>query len=270
MRAHLPRFSGFSSRGGSFFPSALKEIAVALHLSPCTVETHKYDKMRALRVDTTAALIRFALEHAEPGIWTRLRIFPDPTTRTFPLAAPYFYGPYFPYFSATGQSSPTVTSSNPTVRKPRRDGAPAIDPMADHQRPRVVLADDHPAVAHQLHDLLEPEFEVVATVGDGNALVVAAAAHRPNVIVTDLAMPGLDGIAATRLIRADDPNTRIVVVTVHQDARLVACGLAAGALGFVAKVDAGDDLVRAVRAAIRGERFVSARAGNAEPDRRAT
>lgn len=138
---------------------------------------------------------------------------------------------------------------------------PAIDPMADPQRPRVVLADDHPAVAAQLRGLLEPEFEVVSTVGDGNALVAAAIAHRPDVVVTDLAMPGRDGIAAARLIRADQPDARIVLVTVHHDAGLVARGLAAGAIGFVAKVDAGDDLARAVRAALRGEQFVSARAG---------
>jgi two-component system, NarL family, response regulator DesR len=133
--------------------------------------------------------------------------------------------------------------------------------MADHKRPRVVLADDHPAVAGQLLGLLEPEFDVVATVGDGNALVAAIAAHRPDVIVTDVAMPCLDGIAACRLIRTQDPDARIVFVTVHQDAGLVARGLAAGALGFVAKVAAGEDLARAVRAALRGERFVSSRVG---------
>jgi DNA-binding NarL/FixJ family response regulator len=143
----------------------------------------------------------------------------------------------------------------------RRDGAAAIEPMAEHIRPRVVLADDHPAIAGQLRGLLEPEFEVVATVGDGNALVVAVAAHRPDAIVTDLAMPGLDGIAASRLIRARDPDARIVIVTVHQDAGLVAKCQAAGALGFVTKVAAGEDLARGVRAALRRERFVSSRLG---------
>ena len=133
--------------------------------------------------------------------------------------------------------------------------------MAEHQRPRVVLADDHAAVAALLRGLLEPEFEVVATAGDGNALVAAVAAHRPDAIVTDVAMPGLDGIGAARLIRAWDPDARIVLVTVHQDTGLVARGLATGALAFVAKVDAGEDLARAVRAALRGEQFVSSRAG---------
>jgi two-component system response regulator DesR len=137
--------------------------------------------------------------------------------------------------------------------------------MADHKRPRAVLADDHPAVARQLRGLLEPEFEVVATVGDGNALVAAVAAHRPDVIVTDVAMPGLDGTAAARLIRAGDPDVRIVIVTVHWDAGLVARASAAGALGFAAKVSAGEGLAAAVRAALRGEQFVSSGRGDEPP-----
>jgi DNA-binding NarL/FixJ family response regulator len=124
-------------------------------------------------------------------------------------------------------------------------------------RARVLLADDHAAVAEQLRGVLEPEFEIVATVGDGRALVEAAEALRPDVIVADIAMPVLDGIAAARAIRRQRPDARIVLVTIHGEAELVQQGLAAGALGYVLKLSAGEELVAAVRAALRGQRHVS-------------
>ena len=126
-------------------------------------------------------------------------------------------------------------------------------------RPRVLLAEDHPGVAEQLRRLLEPEFEVVATVGDGGALLSAADETRPDVVVTDIMMPGLDGITATAALLARRPGTRVVLVTVHDDVELAERGYAAGALACVLKLTAADELVPAVRAAIRGERQVSPR-----------
>jgi DNA-binding NarL/FixJ family response regulator len=122
------------------------------------------------------------------------------------------------------------------------------------KRARVLLADDHEAVARQLRAVLEPEFEVVATVGDGLALLEAAERLRPDVIVTDVAMPRLDGIAAARELLRRDPGARVVFVTVHGDPALVEQGLAAGALAYVLKHAAGEELLPAVRAALRGER----------------
>jgi len=124
-------------------------------------------------------------------------------------------------------------------------------------RARLLLADDHAAGAEQLRGVLEPEFEVAATVGDGRALVEAADAIRPDVIVTDVGMPCLDGIAAALMILQKDPRARIVFVTGHAEAELLRRALAAGALGYVLKPAAGDELVVAVRAALRGERHVS-------------
>ena len=126
-------------------------------------------------------------------------------------------------------------------------------------RPRVVLAEDHAPVAEQLRKLLEPEFDVVATVVDGDALIRAADELRPDVIVTDIVMPGLDGIAATATLLAKNPDTRIVLVTAHEDSELTERGYAAGALANISKHDAGRELVPAVRAAVRGERYVSPR-----------
>ena len=124
-------------------------------------------------------------------------------------------------------------------------------------RPRILLADDHVANAELICSLLQPEFEVVAQVHDGNALVLAAEALSPDVIVSDVSMPDLDGIAAAAIILRRNPAARIVFVTVHGDPLVVRRGLATGALGYVLKLSAGEDLVAAVRAALRGERHVS-------------
>jgi DNA-binding NarL/FixJ family response regulator len=124
-------------------------------------------------------------------------------------------------------------------------------------RPRVLLAEDHEGMAEQLRKVLEVEFEVVATVADGHALLRAEEEFSPDVNVTDIMMPGLDGIAATAALIARRPGTRIVLVTVHDDPELAERGYAAGALAYVLKHSAGHDLVPAVRAAMRGERSAS-------------
>ena len=121
----------------------------------------------------------------------------------------------------------------------------------------MLLADDHKETAEQLHELLRPHFDVVAVVADGQALVSAAARLAPEAIVTDISMPGLDGIEACALIRRSNPDARVVLITVHSEPMLVEGGLAAGALGYVLKDAAGDDLVAAVHAALGGERYVS-------------
>ena len=123
-------------------------------------------------------------------------------------------------------------------------------------RPRVVLAEDHARVAEQLQKVLEAEFEVIETVADGHALLRATEESRPDVVVTDIVMPGLDGIAATAALLARDPRARVVLVTVHSDPELAERGFAAGALACVLKHTAAIELVPAVRAAMRGERYV--------------
>jgi DNA-binding NarL/FixJ family response regulator len=124
-------------------------------------------------------------------------------------------------------------------------------------RPRVVLAEDHAGVAEELQRLLEPEFDVVAVVAHGDALLRAADDFRPDLIVTDIVMPGLDGIAATAALLARRPGTRVILITVHDDPDLAALGYAAGALAYVLKHTAGRELLPALRAAMRDERYVS-------------
>jgi DNA-binding NarL/FixJ family response regulator len=125
-------------------------------------------------------------------------------------------------------------------------------------RARVLVADDHVENTELICGLLQSEFEVVAHVQDGHALVSAAAALSPDVIVSDISMPGLDGIGAAEIILRRDPAARIVFVTVHGDPSMVQRGLAIGVMGYVLKLAAGDDLVPAIRAALRGECHVSA------------
>lgn len=129
------------------------------------------------------------------------------------------------------------------------------------RRARVLLADDHPAVLKDLCAVLQPEFDVIATVENGVALLAEVDALSPDVIVTDIAMPGLDGIAAASEILRKNPAARIVFVTVHDEAELVKKTLAMGVLGYVLKLRAGEDLVPAIHAALRGERHISPLAG---------
>jgi DNA-binding NarL/FixJ family response regulator len=128
-------------------------------------------------------------------------------------------------------------------------------------RPRVLLAEDHAETAARLRKLLGVEFDVIGSVEDGRALVDATERLSPDAIVADIDMAGVDGIEATTLIRRHDPNARIVLVTVHSEAMLVEAGLAAGALGYVLKDTAGDELVPAIHAALAGRQYVSRELG---------
>jgi DNA-binding NarL/FixJ family response regulator len=112
-------------------------------------------------------------------------------------------------------------------------------------------------MATELRELLASDYDVVATVPDGAALIEAARQHLPDAIVSDIAMPGLSGLAAALVILAGRPDTRIVFVTVQDSRAVVRKALDLGAHGYVVKADAGHELVAAVRAAIRGGRYIS-------------
>jgi len=123
-------------------------------------------------------------------------------------------------------------------------------------RSRLLLADDHVENAELLRGLLESEFDVIGQVQDGFALVSAAERLSPDVIVSDISMPKMDGISAATVILGKDPAVRIIFVTVHNDPLLLERGLAAGAMGYVLKLAAGDELIPAVYSALRGERHI--------------
>jgi DNA-binding NarL/FixJ family response regulator len=120
-----------------------------------------------------------------------------------------------------------------------------------------LLADDHAIVTEGLTSLLQREFFLVGTVADGARLIDAARRLRPDVIVTDVAMPGIGGLEALRRLRADKIAAKVVFLTMHADAQLAAEALRTGASGFVVKHAAGKELVAAIRDALRGETYVT-------------
>jgi DNA-binding NarL/FixJ family response regulator len=122
-----------------------------------------------------------------------------------------------------------------------------------------LLAEDHPRTAQALRTLLESDFDVAAVVGDGHALLREAETIRPDVVVADISMPGLDGISATEALLTRHPGWRVVLVTVHDEPELIERGYAAGALAYVMKDTVSRELIPAVRTALRGERYISQR-----------
>ena len=100
---------------------------------------------------------------------------------------------------------------------------------------RVLVADDHKIVAEGLRSLLEPEYELAGIVEDGRALIKAAVEMVPDVIVADISMSRLNGIEAARQIKKQEPNIKIVFLTMHQDVTYAARAFEAGASGYVLK-----------------------------------
>ena len=125
------------------------------------------------------------------------------------------------------------------------------------KRHRILLADDHRIVAEGLKRLLEPEFDLVAVVEDGRALLSAARELKPDVIVSDISMPELNGVEALEELKKDNPEARVVFLTMHHNVAYARKAMDAGALGFVLKHSAVAELILAVRAAAAGRTFVS-------------
>jgi DNA-binding NarL/FixJ family response regulator len=125
------------------------------------------------------------------------------------------------------------------------------------KRPRIVLADDHPIVAEGLRSLLAARFDVVAVVGDGQALLDAARSLQPDVVVADISMPLVNGIEVTARLAMDEPQIKVVILTMHREEGYVRRAMGAGATGYVLKVAAPDELLAAVDAALAGKTFVT-------------
>ncbi|WP_158543435.1 response regulator [Dyella solisilvae] len=130
-------------------------------------------------------------------------------------------------------------------------------------RATIVLAEDHPPVAEQIRDLLGEEFDVLAVVGHGEALVKAARRLRPDAVVTDISMPGMDGMQAARELKSEQPGLPLVFITVHDDPLLARAALSIGE-GYVLKASAGEELVDALKAVLDHRYFVSPALGRVE------
>ena len=123
--------------------------------------------------------------------------------------------------------------------------------------PRVLIADDHTLIAEAFQKLLESSCDVVGTVTDGRALLVAARDLRPDVIVLDVAMPLLNGLDAARSIRKMDPSIKLVFVTVSEDPDIAAEAFRAGGSAYLLKRSAGAELLTAIHEVLKGRSYVT-------------
>lgn len=123
-------------------------------------------------------------------------------------------------------------------------------------KPSVILADDDAAFLKELRKLLEPEFKIAQSVGDGKALIEAAQTLTPDLIVADISMSHFNGFQALRRLKAALPNARVIFLTVHEEPAFVAEARKSGALGYVFKRRAPSDLIPAIRAILKGGPFV--------------
>ena len=133
------------------------------------------------------------------------------------------------------------------------------------QKPKILLADDDRDFLQAIRTLLASEFEVVGCVGDGHALIEAAATCEPDVIITDISMPLLSGLRACRQLRTEQPNMPIIFLTVREDPAFVAEAKKLGAKGYVAKRRAASELVPAIRTALQGGSSISAALQQSKP-----
>lgn len=124
-------------------------------------------------------------------------------------------------------------------------------------RARILIADDHTLIADLCRKLLETEFEVVATVSNGRAVVRTAGELKPDVIVLDIAMPILNGLDAARQIKEILPAAKLIFLTMNADIRLAAEAFRCGASGYLLKTCAASELVMAVRETLRGMQYVA-------------
>src|SRR5438552_15755366 len=131
--------------------------------------------------------------------------------------------------------------------------------MLRRNLPRILIADDHTLVAEACKKLLDSEYEVVATVGDGRALVRAAVELKPHLIIIDVAMPVLNGLDAGQQIKELLPSVKLVYLTMNHDADLAAEAFRRGASGYLLKTCAASELVSAVREGLRGMSYLSPR-----------
>ena len=164
---------------------------------------------------------------------------------------------------------PVPSHDEPLVGRDPTHGEPRHEEPVERRRAerliRVLIAEDHGVVRAGLVQLLlnARDIEVVGAASGGREAVTLATSMRPDVVLMDLAMPDLDGIAATKAIHATAPGVRVVILTSFFDPARVLSALDAGASGYLLKESDPDELYRAVRAAARGESPLSPKAASA-------
>ncbi len=133
---------------------------------------------------------------------------------------------------------------------------------------RVVIVDDHPMVAEGIQSILESyeDVEVIATLSDGQQIIDQAEVLNPDVILLDLNMPGISGLTATEIILERRPDTRILILSMHDSPEYISSALSHGAMGYVLKDVPTDEIRRAIDAVMAGQRYLCTGAqGSLEP-----
>lgn len=130
--------------------------------------------------------------------------------------------------------------------------------------PRVLIVDDHAFIRRGVQTILHPfpEWELCGEADNGNDAIRMAEELKPDVIIMDLSMPGLNGIEATRAIRKTQPAVKIVLLTLHESAELVRSAFRAGARGYLLKTDAEQELVKALVVVVGEGAYISPKIDN--------
>jgi DNA-binding NarL/FixJ family response regulator len=128
----------------------------------------------------------------------------------------------------------------------------------------IVLADDHRLMREGICNIIDsvPGLQVVGEAGDGHGLLRIMKKYRPDMVILDISMPGLRGIEAARQIRANWPDTRILMLSMHKSEEFLAMSLQAGADGYILKEDTGDELINAIGQLRAGRTYLSASLAN--------
>lgn len=122
-------------------------------------------------------------------------------------------------------------------------------------RTRILIADDHKMFAQFLRHFLEDEFDLVGTVGDGQALIDEAVRLNPEVILADISMPVVNGLNAVRRLKERGSTAKVIFLTMHDNQILVAEAFRCGASGYVLKQSAGDELILAIKQVLAGHEY---------------
>ncbi len=130
---------------------------------------------------------------------------------------------------------------------------------AELQETRILLVDDHPLVRRALRDILEkePDLHVVGEAGDGRQAIDMTEEHRPDIVIMDISMPVLNGVEATKQIKASNPLTAVLILTVHTDVETIFSILQAGASGYLVKSIFGPEVIHTIRAVMDGDMVLS-------------
>lgn len=124
-------------------------------------------------------------------------------------------------------------------------------------KPRVIIADDHSMFVDGISKLLQPEVDLVETVEDGRALLAAVARVEPDIVVADISMPKLNGLDATKELKKDYPDTKVIILTMHASVQFAESAFRAGANGYVVKHCAVTELIAAIREVQMGRYYLT-------------